>query len=1114
MSLLRSARDWRFLGCSLLLAWGALAGAQEPKAAPPRDPEGIEFFEKKIRPVLADKCYSCHSSELRKVKGGLRLDTREGLLKGGESGAAAVVPGDPDHSLLLKAIRYGKDDELKMPPKGPALAPEILRDFEAWIRRGAPDPRSAPAAKTFDFAKAREHWAFRPPAEPKIPPVSAAAWVKNPIDAFILAKLDASGMKPSPAADRRTLIRRATVDLLGLPPTAEEIEAFVADPAPDAWGRVIDRLLASPRYGERWGRHWLDVARYSDTKGYVFQEERRYPFAYTYRDWVIRALNEDLPYDQFLVQQIAADRLPLGEDKRPLAAMGFLTLGRRFLNRQPDIIDDRIDVLCRGTMGLTVACARCHDHKFDPIPSKDYYSLYGVFASTIEPKDPPLIGMGQKTKENLDFEAESAKLQAEVTKYREGRQADIQASIRKAKAVSDYLLAAQEARAIKGDEELRAFAQKKDLIGFVLGRWKALLDKTSKGHDKVFAPWHAMLKGPEAMKDLGELHPLVADAFKEPPKTLKEAADRYAAILTKPEAPEEIQSILTGPDAPTALALADVEKAYNRADRDKQRQLENKVDALKATHPGAPQRAMAFQDGPLQEPHVLIRGNPNNPGEQVPRQFLGILSPDRREPFKDGSGRLELARAIASKDNPLTARVMVNRVWGLHFGGAIVRTPSDFGLRSDAPTHPDLLDWLALRFVDNGWSLKKLHKLILTSAAWQQRSDDVAAYKEKDPDNRLVWKCSRQRLDFEAMRDSILAVSGQIDLTMGGRSVELSENPTSKKKMQAETIINTVGDPTQETYTKRRSIYLFIDRQNLPGTFRAFDFASPDTHSPQRYSTTVPQQALFLMNSPFITEQVGGLMRRPEIDAEKDLDGRVKKLYRILFGRSPAPDELALGKTYLERELQRERPVASAPSVWQYGYGKYDEAAKKVLDFRPLPHFTGTAWQGGPTLPDPKLGWVLLTAEGGHPANRAIGAAVRRWTAPHDGAISVAGVLGHHQKEGDGVRARIVSSQDGELASWTVHNTEAETKMSRIEVKKADTIDFVVDCRGDETSDSFVWAPVIRLVEAPGNAAGGTQEWSAAAEFRGPETKPRKTLTAWERYAQVLMQSNEFMFVD
>src|SRR6185295_6782289 len=642
-------------------------------------------------------------------------------------------------------------------------------------------------------------------------------------------------------------------------------------------------------------------------------------------------------------------------------------------------------------------CARCHDHKFDPIPTKDYYSLYGVFASSIEPKDQPLIGMGQKTQANLDYEAEVAKLQGEVTKYREKRHVDILASLRTPKAVADYLMAAQEARALKNDEEVRNLAQKKDLIAVVLGRWKATLKKAADAKDPIFAEWQE--------------------------KPVRETADRLAAQLTKADAPAELKAVLNGPDAPPSVAFADLDKLYNRADRDKQRQLENKVDALKASHPGAPQRAMALEDGPIQEPHVLVRGNPNNQGEKVPRQFLAVLSPDAREPFKEGSGRLELARLIASKDNPLTARVMANRIWSYHFGAGIVRTPSDFGFRSDPPTHPELLDWLAIRFVEGGWSLKKLHKLILTTAAWQQRSDDVAAYKEKDPDNRYVWKFSRQRLDFEAMRDSILAVSGQIDLTMGGRSVQLSENPTSKQKQQAETIVNTVGDPTQETFAKRRSVYLFIDRQNLPGTFRNFDFASPDTHSPQRYTTTVPQQALFLMNSPFVIEQVGALMKRPEIDGEREMEGRIRKLYKLIFGRLPAADELEIGRRFLEIELKKSGPVAGGPSPWQYGVGRYDETAKKVADFKPLPHFTGMAWQGGAKLPDPKLGWVLMTAEGGHPASASIGGAIRRWTAPCDGAIAVNGMLGHRQKDGDGVRARIVSSQAGELASWTAHNT-------------------------------------------------------------------------------------------
>ncbi|RPH35386.1 MAG: DUF1549 domain-containing protein, partial [Planctomycetota bacterium] len=381
----------------------ALGASAQDKPAAPVDAEGLEFFEKKIRTVLVDKCYSCHSAESKKLKAGLRLDTREGTRKGGETGAASVIPGDPERSLLIKAIRYGKDDELKMPPKE-RLPANVVADFEAWVKRGAPDPRSTGEVKGLDLSKARLHWAFQAPKDPATPAVRQKDWVKSPIDAFILAKLEANGLKPQAAADKRTLLRRATVTLHGMPPTAEEIDAFVNDKSPDAWDKVLERLLASPRYGERWGRHWLDIARYSDTKGYVFQEERRYPCSYTYRDWVTRALNEDLPYDQFLIQQIAADRLNLGEDKRPLAAMGFLTLGRRFLNRLPDIIDDRLDVLSRGTMGLTVACARCHDHEFDPIPTKDYYSLYGVLASSIEPKDQPLIGSAQKTAENVAYE--------------------------------------------------------------------------------------------------------------------------------------------------------------------------------------------------------------------------------------------------------------------------------------------------------------------------------------------------------------------------------------------------------------------------------------------------------------------------------------------------------------------------------------------------------------------------------------------------------------------------------------------------------------------------------------------------------------------------------------
>ncbi len=383
---------------------------------------GVEFFEARIRPVLVEKCYKCHSAAAEKIKGKLVLDTREGVLAGGKTGPA-VVAGDLDKSLLIRAIRY-TDEDLQMPPKE-QLPKAVVADFEAWVKMGAPDPRSgtgpAVAGAVGVVKSDRSFWSFQAPWAGALPAVKRQDWAKSPVDAFVLAKLEEKGLSPAAAADKRTLIRRASFDLIGLPPTQEEIAAFEADGSVDAFANVVDRLLASPHYGERWGRYWLDVARYADTKGYLFEEERRYPYSYTYRDWVIRAFNADMPYDRFLVYQIAADRVVAkdreGADRSNLAAMGFLTLGRRFLNNQPDIIDDRLDVICRGTMGLTVACARCHDHKFDPIPSADYYSLYGIFASSKEPKDLPVLGSVEKTPEVLVYEKALTPLQEAVDAY-------------------------------------------------------------------------------------------------------------------------------------------------------------------------------------------------------------------------------------------------------------------------------------------------------------------------------------------------------------------------------------------------------------------------------------------------------------------------------------------------------------------------------------------------------------------------------------------------------------------------------------------------------------------------------------------------------------------------
>jgi hypothetical protein len=629
---------------------------------------------------------------------------------------------------------------------------------------GVPWPEASDTVATHALnpvAEARQkHWAFRPVEKPAVPRVSGPVSPQTAVDCFILAKLADKGMLPAELADRQTLIRRATFDLTGLPPTPEEVAAFEADASPDAFTQVVDRLLASPGYGERWGRHWLDVARYADSKGYVLTQERRFPYSFTYRDYVIRAFNEDLPYNRFIVEQLAADRLPLGDDKRPLAAMGYLTLGRRFLNNTHDIIDDRIDVVTRGLLGLTVTCARCHDHKFDPIPTKDYYSLYGVFASSIEPKEQPLLEAPKQTELYLSFEKELQARKQKVADFRANKQGGL-----------------------------------------------------------------------------------------------------------------------------------------NTADRNELTKLQNTVAQWETSGPGAPPRGMVLNDAPSAvQPHVFLRGNPGNRGPEVPRQFLEVLAGEKRQPFHQGSGRLELAEAIASRDNPLTARVMVNRIWLHHFGAGLVRTPSDFGLRGDPPTHRELLDYLTSTFMENGWSIKSIQRLIMLSRVYQQSSQGDPRYQVMDPDNQLLWKMNRQRLEFEALRDSLLAVAGRLDRTAGGRPVELTKPP----------------------FQPRRSVYGFIDRQNLPGLFRTFDFANPDATSPQRHVTTVPKQALFLMNSPFVVEQAQHLVQRPDIATLAKPEQRIDRLYRVVYGRAPSTEEISLGVRFVETESEGTWGANATPlAPWQ-----------------------------------------------------------------------------------------------------------------------------------------------------------------------------------------------------
>ena len=1117
--------------------------------------DDFEFFEKKIRPVLVERCYKCHSADAEKLKGGLLLDNKGGMLKGGESGQPAIVPGNAAASRLIEAIRYG-NEELQMPPPkaGGKLSDAQIADFVSWVNMGAPDPRTNTTANvdvTADkYKTAKKHWAFQPVNRPFVPELQfrERGWPKTPIDNFILAKLHANGLRPSPPVDKRTLIRRAYFDLTGLPPTFEEVDAFVRDKSPDSFEKVVDRLLASPRYGERSGRYWLDVARYADTKGYVYgdREETKFVHSAAYRDWVIKAFNDDMPYDRFLKLQIAADQMPDAR-RDALAAMGYLTLGRRFLGVVHDIIDDRIDVVMRGTQGLTVGCARCHDHKFDPIPTKDYYSLYGVFAGCSE-RTVPLGGGAQTSKAYLDFERE---LQNRQEKFRDTFNAKREEQSKRFRAkTTDYLSAVLDVSKIP-TEEFYSFVAADEVNPVVVRAWHLYLLGTAKTFNPIWAPWHAFAalatndfaaKAPSTFAALttgtNKLNPLVEKMFKDkPPQSMQEVAGAYGSLLcgvdkksseasnkatalSKEE--EELRQVLYAADSAAQVpagAIVDLEWYFDEPTRVEIAKLAAQIDQWIVQSPGAPPYAVILEDRPAQKnPRVFKRGNPANKGDEVPRQFLEIVAGDKRMPFQKGSGRLELADAIASKENPLTSRVMVNRIWMHHFGSGFVRTPSDFGTRAEAPSHPELLDWLAKYFMENGWSIKKLHRLIMLSAVYQQSSEIVDAQAlaaeahrlrparlsnepaDKTPavqnnsENRLLSHFNRQRLDFESLRDSLLSVSAQLDLKMGGKAEDLFKAP----------------------FSKRRSIYGFIDRQFLPGALRVFDFANPDMHNPQRSETTIPQQALFFMNGPFVVEQARALTAT--VTNRTSAEQKVRALYHTVFQREPTSRQINAALQFVQAadadtKEETQKQIASA---WKYGYGEIDPASRKVKSFEPLPHFTGEAWQGGKNWPDEKLGWAQLTATGGHPGNDLQHAVIRRWVAPLDGLVSIAGTIKHEPAAGDGIAVCIVSERLGQLGNWTVHNQSVEAKVGEVKVSKGDIIDFVVSINRTLNSNQYLWAPVIQMIGATAirDTNGYAMEWDARKQFGGPPAPNEKPLSAWEKYAQVLLLSNEFLFVD
>ncbi len=814
-----------------------------------------DFFETKIRPLFAEKCYACHTDARM---GGLQLDSREHFVNGGKSGPIAL-PGNPDASLLLKALRYNANP--KMPPDG-KLAADQIAAVEAWVKAGAVWPENEKAARVAPYTitpEQRAFWSFQP-VQPSVPPsVKDANWTRTDIDRFIAAKLEARGLRPVRRADRRTLIRRASYDLTGLPPTVEEVEAFEHDKSPDAFAKVVDRLLASPRYGERWGRIWLDVARYSDDR-LDSERDNPYPASFRYRDWVIQAIQDDMPYDVFVKAQIAGDQLP--DAAKYEAGLGFYALS-------PEMQDDRVDATARGFLGLTVACAQCHDHKYDPIPASDFYALMGIFRNT-ELHEVPLA--------EKDVVEAYKKQQALIEK----KEKELKAYVDGQTAQLGLILASQTARYMPGKDGT--------LDAETKARWTKYLATPEKQHPFLKA-WYEAKTPEQRATAAAEFQAQVLAVIAEKARVDDE---NHVRLGVNPSREDLSKANLVSLDRAKfglwedmlgdrgVLHYGDSKKEEAKIDRflsgvwlDHLKSLRDQLAVLKADLPPAYPVLQAITDKEKPEQQrIWIRGDQNNPGELAPPHFLSILSKGAPERFANGNERLALAEAIANPVNPLTARVIVNRVWQQHFGYGLVRTASNFGTQGDHPSHPELLDYLAARFVREGWSLKKLHREIMETAVYALSDEPSERNFAEDPDNRLLWRYNRRRLDAEALRDSILYVSGKLDLKAGGPALRLDKE------------------------NNRRTAYAYISRRQLDPMLALFDFPNPNSTSEQRLQTTVPLQKLFFMNSPFVMEQSAALAERVASEAP-GVEQRIAATYRLILQRDPTPEERRLAREFL-----------------------------------------------------------------------------------------------------------------------------------------------------------------------------------------------------------------------
>ncbi|MCK6446681.1 MAG: DUF1549 domain-containing protein [Planctomycetes bacterium] len=1061
------------LACATLfasaIAWASpkSQGSSPQTGAPSADE--LEFFEKRVRPVLEERCLSCHSSELAKPKGGLVLDTREGWSRGAALGAA-VVPGDPDASPLVRAIRYD-DFELQMPPKGKLDDAEIDVLVE-WVRRGAPDPREGGAAlqPAHSIPRPEEHWAFRALQDPTPPAVRDEAWVRNGVDRFVLARLESAGLAPAPPATKRELLERISFDLIGLPPTPEQLAEFEHDPEPDAYERVVDRLLNSPHYGERWGRYWLDLARYADSNG--LDENLAMSEAWRYRDYVVRSLNQDKPYDRFVTEQLAGDLLPEPADAAgspglggrealadQLAATGFLVLGPKMLAEQDkaklaiDVVDEQLDVAGKALLGLTLGCARCHDHKFDPVSTRDYYALAGVFKSTSTMANFDFVSRWRErelaSRAERDAAAAHAKASADaqsaLAAFTEQQTGALQTEWRR--NVARYLLAgtvaAARATSIEAEEQSRgnlivdretwgdaevaiartgnpgeqfaeydvtleaaarlvldvryASAEERPMRVLLNGtvvaeaafgaktgsffldgqRWECVgaldfqagrnvvrferpssvphLDKlvlapagdaewyladnpwaeglvpelvrnfavhlevTAQRGDAVFAPWHAFAalapgdwpaRAPEVVASLRSREPalgarVLALVDGLAPRSLEELAGRYQTLFSAIEAEwresqaregekskalasadaEAVRQVLHGKHAPFALRAGDLESFFAPEARTELAALRGRADELAANMPAPFPRALAVQDGEIVDLPVHKRGSHLSlEAEAVPRGVLSatahVLPPPAMP--QAASGRLELAQWLVDPRHPLTWRVIANRVWAGHFGRGIVASTSNFGVRGDPPTHPELLDWLAHELQRRHGSLKSLHRLIVTSNTYRMSTRGDALAHEHDPENRLLSRQNRRRLEAEVLRDAWLAVANRLDRAQGGAALETKSG---------EYVTNDQSADQARYQSTRRSLYLPIIRNAMYGFFAAFDYNDPSTPIDVRPETVAAPQALYLMNSDEVRVNAVALAELARA-AEPEREGeRIAWLWRRTLCREPSERE-------------------------------------------------------------------------------------------------------------------------------------------------------------------------------------------------------------------------------